>query len=200
MYDLNFFEGHVETTEVKLNSKFVYILTFSLLAIFLIGYITYNSLLIKAEMKTIANLKQVAENPETVRQVEAIKVKEIQVNELETAVEQIKLLDTTVLERKEVDEKLLKTINKNMPNDLFLTSLSIQEGEIYIAGISQDKNSIAEFQKALESLEGYEEIFVSHISLEEGYYNFALDIAAKEIETELEEEEGVIADEGTDQE
>ena len=197
MHDLNFFEGHVQKRELKLDQRTIYLSLFGIMSLFLAGYIIYNSLAIRKEIKVVSHLKQVVENPDTVRKIEEIQEEEMKLNELKESVDKIKILDSTVAERNKIDEILLEKINHNMPNSIFMTSLSIQKEEIHIVGISEDKWSIAEFQKNLESLEDYDEIFVSHISLEEDYYNFALDMALK---IEEEDEQEVVADEGTNQE
>lgn len=201
MNDLNFFEEYVETKELKLDSKLIYISIFSLSVIFLIGYIAYNSLLMKGEREIITSLRQVVENPDSVSRVGQIIEKENQLNALQASVDQIKLIDTTLSQRKKLDETLLKKINSSTPNNVFLTSLNIEKEEVFIVGISKDKLSVAEFQRSLESLEDNDEVFVSHISLEDDYYNFALDITVKEIVVEevvevVEGEEGEI-DAGT---
>jgi len=191
MHDLNFFEGHIEKRELEADGKWIYIVVLGFFLIFSIGYITYNFLVIKEETKKISRLKEELDNPEIIKKAAEIKEKEIRKNEAEGSVAQLKTLDTDLTQRKKIDEMLLDEINKKMPNNIFLTSLNIEREAIYIEGISENQWAVAEFEKNLESLKDYDEIFVSYISLEEGSYKFALDIT---------KEEGVGADEGTNKE
>lgn len=191
MHDLNFFEGYIEKRELEADGKWIYIVVLGLFLIFSIGYITYNFRVIKEEMREIGRLKEELDNPDIIKKAAEIKEKEIRKNEAEGSVAQLKTLDTDLTQRKKIDEMLLDEINKKMPNNIFLTSLNIEREAIYIEGISENQWAVAEFEKNLESLKDYDDIFVSYISLEEGSYKFALDII---------KEEGVEADEGTNKE
>ena len=207
MNDLNFFEDHVDKKDLKSNRMGIYIFIYSVFFLGLVGYIGYNAMIIKNEKEIVKNLKAVAENPDVLKTVEAIREKEIQVDGLRGAIDKINLLNTTVADRRKVDDLLLKQINDAMPNDIFITSIGIQNDGIYIDGISKDRWAIPEFQKNLEYLEDVDEIFVPYITLEEDHYNFTLDITLRgdedegqgeeELEGEAEETE---TDEGTDQE
>lgn len=186
MRDLNFFESYIEKTEFKLDKKLVYFTLSTFAILFLIFYTIYNQMLIREEMKLVESLKATAENPATLKKIEDIKAKEIEVNEFKDSVEKIKVLDKSIEGRDIVDEVLLNKINDSIPEELFLTSLSVQGEEIQIVGISMDKWAIAEFQKGLESIEDYEEIFVSNISKQEDYYNFSLTITLRGVNDDAE--------------
>lgn len=186
MRDLNFFEAYIEKREFNLDKKLIYFSLLSLFLLYLVGYTIYNSIMIREEAKIVNSLRLTAENPDTLKKLDEIRGREIEVNEFKESVDKIKILDKIIEERDKIDEVLLDKINDNMPEDLFLTSLSIQDGEIYIVGISKDKWSIAEFQKGLESLEDYEEIFVSNISLQNDYYNFSLNITLRGVDDSAE--------------
>ncbi len=186
MRDLNFFESYIEKKEFKIDKKIIYFTVSTFAILFLIGYTIYNEIVIRQEMKMVESLRLTAENPKTLEKVEEIKSKEAEVNEFSKSVEKIKLLNEAIEKRNIVDEALLDKINDNIPEELFLTSLSIQGGEIQIVGISKDKWAIAEFQKGLESIDNYEEIFVSNISKQEDYYNFSLNITLRGVREDAE--------------
>lgn len=190
MRDLNFFEGYVEKREFKLNTKLIYFVAIGFCLLFLIGYIGYNAVVIKEENEMVNTLKQEAENPSVLSKVEEIKEKEEQLNNLKESVDKIVILDTDVAATKKIDDTLLEEINDKIPNNIFLTSISIEEERISIVGISKDKWAIPEFQKSLASLDDYGDVFVPYITLEDNQYNFALEV----------EKRGVVEDEGTDEE
>ncbi len=179
MRDLNFFESYIEKREFKIDKKILFFTISTFMVLSLIAYSVYNQLLIRQETRTVVSLRETAEDPKTLKKVEEIKSKEVEVNQFKESVEKIKLLDKSIAERDIVDEVLLDKINDSIPEELFLTSLSIQGEEIHIVGISKDKWAIAEFQKGLESIDNYEEIFVSNISKQEDYYNFSLNITLR---------------------
>lgn len=179
MRDLNFFKNYIEKKEFKIDRKIIYFTAITFLFLSLIVYTIYNEIIIRQDTKIVASLRATAEDPKTLKKVEEIKSKEEEVNQFRDSVEKIKLLNQTIQDRDVVNEVLLDKINDSIPEEIFLTSLSFQDNDIYIVGISKDKWSVAEFQKRLESLENYEEIFVSNITKQEDYYNFSLNITLR---------------------
>lgn len=202
MGDLNFFDDYLEKKEIKLNQNLLYFIVLGGVCILSVGYIAYNSFLIRSESKIVNSLALMAENPEVLNKVDKITQKETQLSELRDVVDNIKIFDTIVKDKEQIDENLIEEINDNIPDGIFVTSLNIQKDEIYIMGISRDKWSVAEFQKNLKSLEDYEELFVSHIALEDNGYNFALDMTLRGEEDEKPDEEEdteAPADEGAEE-
>ncbi|MFA5577013.1 MAG: PilN domain-containing protein [Tissierellaceae bacterium] len=182
MKDINFFEPYIEKREFKLDKKLIFFSIVSFMVLLLITYFIYNAVLIRYESKIVANLRATAEDPNTLEKVEAIKEKEVEVNEFRISVEKISQLDKTIEGRDLVEESLLRDITSKMPEDLSLTSLSIQNGELNLVGISKDKWSIAEFEKGLESLDIDEDIFISNISLQDSHYIFSINLRLRDEE------------------
>lgn len=189
MRDINFFEQYIEKSEFKIDKRLIYFTISTFVILSLITYTIYNAMIIKQETQMVESLRGTAENTKTIEQVEAIQAKEIEVNEFRESVDKIKQLDKTLEGRDIIDEGFIDIITSKIPDDLFLTSLSIQNRDIQIVGIAKDKWSIAELQKGLESLPDTEEIFVSNISLEEDHYNFNINITLKDVNVDGEESE-----------
>ncbi|OZV12757.1 hypothetical protein CIW83_07635 [Tissierella sp. P1] len=191
MRDLNFFQNYIEKNEFKIDKKIIYFTVITFIFLSLIAYTVYNEIIIRQEKRIVVSLRETAEDPKTLKKVEEIRIKEVEVSEFKESVDKIKLLDKNIEERDIVDEALLDKINDNIPEELFLTSLSIQGEEIHIVGISKDKWAIAEFQKGLECIDNYDEIFVANISKQEDYYNFSLNITLRGVSDDTEDmEEG----------
>ena len=102
--------------------------------------------------------------------------------ELKEYLEKIKLLDKVVEDNSIIDDYLLENITSRMPQDVFFTSISMYTDNIEIVGVSKDKWSIAELGKSLESVEEFQEVFITNISPEEENYKFILNINLKDVD------------------
>lgn len=176
MRDLNFFENYIEKDQFKIDKKIVCFALSIFLVLFFCTYSLYNHILIKQEISVVNNLKSVAENPELLSKIDKIQERKIEVSKFKDSVGRIRELDQIMESKDIINELLLDSIISIMPEDLFLTSIGINNDDIQLVGIAGGKRSIAEFEKGLEMLENVEEIFVSNISLQEDYYNFNVSI------------------------
>lgn len=195
MKDLNFFEPFIEKTDYRISSKVIYLSLFLVVIISFATFTTYNAILIKGEAKLVDSLKIMANNQKLIDRVELIQEKEIEVSEFRDSVDKIRQLNKTLEDKDIIKESLLDDITSKMPEDLFLTSISIHNKDIQLVGISKDKWSIAELEKGLEGIDGIDEIFISNISLQDDYYNFNVNITIKDVSNsgeELEEEENEV--------
>lgn len=181
MRDLNFFESYIDKRSFKLNKALI-LYSFIILGILsLLAYGVYNQIQISKLSSFVNSLQEIAENPKTLEKVEAIKNKEAEVATFREEVEKIRKMDKAIEIREIIDEELLYTITSILPEDLFLTSITIQDKSIQFRGISKDKWSIAEFGKGLEVIEELDEVFISNITLVEDFYNFDLNITLKDV-------------------
>ena len=196
MKDLNFFEPYIENTEFRIDKRTVLLAIVMFFILSLGTYTVYKSIIIRQEDRIVERLRTTAENPRTLQKVEKIQQKIVDLDEFKKSVEEIRHLDETIEKRNIIDESLLDEITSKMPKDLFLTSLSIVNKEIQIIGISKDKLSIAELEKGFEDFKDLDETFISSIYLEDGFYNFAININLKDVNGNGEEvKEGELVDE-----
>lgn len=176
MRDLNFFEDYIKKDQFKIDKKIICFALSIFLVLFFCTYSLYNHILIKQETSVVNNLKSVAENPELLSKIDKIQERKIEVSKFKDSVVKIRKLNQIIESKDIINELLLDSIISIMPEDLFLTSIGINNDDIQLVGIAGGKRSIAEFEKGLEMLENVEEIFVSNISLQEDYYNFNVSI------------------------
>lgn len=181
MRDLNFFQHYIEKTELKIDKKVIYVTVSIFICFALICYGVYNQVIIMKEIKAVESLKEIAEDPNILKRIEEIKSKEMEVNKLKEIMEKVTVLDENIEKRDISDEDILNKIYRSIPEDLYLTSLSINSAEVNIAGLAKDKPSIAKFQSGLMAIDNYEDSFISHISIKEGYYYFTLNVTMKDV-------------------
>lgn len=187
MRDLNFFENYVEKKEFRIDKKLVYISLSIFIFLSFLTYSFYNHMIIKEETKIVASLKSIAEDTKTLKKVEEIQEKEVEVQEFRDSVEKISKLDSIIESKDIISESLLNNITITMPDGVFLTSIGVNNSDIQLVGVAKDKWSIAEFEKGLENLDKVEDIFISNISLQENYYNFNVNITMEDVNIDGEE-------------
>lgn len=192
MKDINFFKPYIDKKDLKFDRRIIYITLSTLGILTIIAYTVHNAIIIKQEYEKVERLRKVVENSKTIDKVESIKIKETELNVLRNTIEKIRELNSFIEKKDFIEESLLDMITSKVPKDLFLNSISIQDGDIHLVGISKDKWSIADFQRGLGDLKDIEENFVTNISLVESHYNFNINITLKgvNIDGEVSAEKG----------
>ena len=184
MKDLNYFESYIEKKEFNLDKQLVYYTIFFLLLIVLISYTIFNQIKIRNITRDLEKLKMIAEDEKIIERVEYITKKEKEVEKFKESLNKIKLLDDTMENDNIIDDSLFEMIKVRMPEEVFFTSISMNSEHIEMVGVSENKSSIAELGKSLESIAEFKEIFVTSISKEEEYYSFNLSISLKDVSTD----------------
>lgn len=194
MRDLNFFEPYIEKREFKLNKMFFVYLIVGVGLLYILSSGVYNQLKIMALNSEVNELQAVAENPNTLNKVNEVMAMEQEVNTFREEVAKIKIVDEKIKNDEIIDNDLLISITSKLPEGLFLTSVTVQNREIQLLGVAQDRWTVAEFAKGLEVLENIDTIYISNISQVEHYYNYNINISLKDVmingEDEVEENQG----------
>lgn len=188
MKDLNFFESYIEKKEFHIDKQWLYYFIGILLIFLIIFYSIYNQIRINRLSKDIVKLKSIVEDNRINKKVEEIKEKEKEVSKFKEHLEKIKLLDEIVEEDSVIDNHLLDSITSRVPDDIFFTSTSLYTDHIEIVGKSIDRWAIASLGKSLESIDDFQDIFISSISKEEQFFNFVLNINLKDVNSNGEDE------------
>lgn len=176
MKDINFFQPYLGRRKVKFNNRFILLSIFILLAVSISAYGIFNHIKIQGLTEEVVEYKALAEKPETVEKVNIIKAEREELEELEEEIESIRSLDSYVATKDVITPNYIKRIVSKKPDGLFLTSLSLDSRDVSMAGVSQDRLTIAEFAKGLESISDFEDVFVSGIRKEEIDYRFDITI------------------------
>ena len=180
MKDLNFFELYIEKKEFKIDRE---IIIFFVAIIFVLSIITYsilNQVRISRLTKRVSNLKSQVETPNIKEKVENLQLQEDEINYLSEKIEKLNMIDEYVLESDVINEYFLQTITSRTPENIFLNAIDINTSLISIQGTSRDKYSVAEFEHSIKNTEGFIATFISDIYLDNGYYNFSLNIKLRD--------------------
>lgn len=181
MRDINFFRQYTTKKERKFDKRIIYFALGNIVILALVAFSLFNLIKIKQETKVINSLRATVEDPQLIKRVEQIEDKQREVDVFRETVSKIKVLDENIMAQDIIGEELLELISLRMPEELILTYLSVSNPTIEMRGVAQDKWIVAEFAKGLEDIENVEDIFVSNITTEDGYYSFALSITLKDV-------------------
>lgn len=176
MKDLNFFEPYIEKKEFHINKEIVLLSLGAIFVFIIVVFSISNQIKISRLNKSVSNLKAEVEDEEKMKKLEVLKSQEDDINYLKEKVENLKRVDEYITENDIINEFLLQTITSRTPENIFLNSVDIDTSSISIQGTSRDKYSVAEFEYSLKDTEGFLETFISNIYLDNGYYNFSLNI------------------------
>ncbi len=175
MRDFNFFEPYLEKDFKVSKNLFLYlVLLLGLVSLSIYGI--YNQIKINNLMAENIEKKFIAENPSVVSKVMEVKEKEDALNQFSEEVDNIKKINEYIEKSNIVNTSFIKLITSKMPEELYMTSMNISSTNIGINGVSQDRLSIAQFKKGLESIEEIKEIFVSNINRNEEGYSYDMSI------------------------
>lgn len=189
MKDLNFFEPYIEKREFKFTKiTFLYLLLV-LVVLAMTGLGAYNQLAINTLKKQVASKQEVVNDPKTVEKVAEIKELEAEVTTFREEVEKVIRLDENIELGDYIDKDFVAEIRSKMPADMFLTSMSIQNRDLNISGISRDTYSVAEFAKGLSLMEETESVFISNITANELSHDFQLNMTLKDVSVDGDHQE-----------
>lgn len=181
MSELNFFEPYIEKRDFKFNKM---ILLYALLVLAVVGVAAlgvYNQVQIAMLKSQVKDRQEIAGDAATINKYNEIKELEEEMVVFKKEVASIIEMDKNIAENDIVNEGLMAEIQSKMPDDLFLTNLSISGRNIQISGIARESNSIAEFSKGLGFINDVESVFISSIDNVEGNYNFILNTTFKDV-------------------
>ncbi len=190
MKDINFFRPYLNKRKVKFNNKFFLLVIFALVTVGVVAYGIFNQMRINKLSEGLKSLEEVAKNPDVLERVKVIKLEEEKLNQFKLEVEAIRDLKREVKKKDIINSNYMEKIISKKPSDLFLTSIYLNPESISISGTSNNRLSIAEFGKGLQTIDGYEKLFISNITKETTNYNFEFERSiVEEEEDETREEE-----------
>ncbi len=185
MKDLNYFESYVQKPKRESAGKGIYAI-FAIVVIFLAAaaFLFYRHLKIRTMSKTVESLRQTAEDPVMLEQVERVVKKEAEKNQFKEAVEKVVAVDSVIQSQDRIDGELFDRLTSCLPDSTFLSSVNVTPNGFTLTGISKDKWSVAEFARALESVEGVVEVFTPSLFYDEGFFEFSIEVDFMPVLTE----------------
>lgn len=191
MKDLNFFESYIQRPKREPVGKGIYAV-FAVIVLFLAiaAFLFYRQMKIRKMSKTVESLRQTAEDPIMLEQVERVTKKEAEKEQFKAAVEKVVAVDYVIQSQDRIDGELFDKLTSCLPDSTFLSSVDVSPIGFTLTGISKDKWSVAEFARALESVEGVVEVFTPSLFYDEGFFEFSMEVSFMPVVTEPKQTEG----------
>lgn len=117
-------------------------------------------------------------------QVERVTKKEAEKEQFKAAVEKVVAVDYVIQSQDRIDGELFDKLTSCLPDSTFLSSVDVSPIGFTLTGISKDKWSVAEFARALESVEGVVEVFTPSLFYDEGFFEFSMEVSFMPVVTE----------------
>lgn len=188
MKDLNFFESYIDKKRLNLNKSLILFSIIIIWVIFISCYYTLNQTEIKKVNKEIDKLKITANDEMNNEKLIELIEKKQEVKKYEKTITDIKALDDDIEKSRVIDYYFLDIITSKMSDKMFFNSLRVDTDNLEIIGVVEDKNLVASFVKNVEVLDMFEEVFISNITKESGYFDFDLNINLKDVSISEESE------------
>ena len=195
MNDLNFFEPYVDKKELKIERDFIYLFVVIIIVIIMLSSSVSNYIKTKKLNIQVVEKKTMLESNKYKTKIKEIDENGKQLDILKDETSKLNKIDDFIKDEEFIDEYLIDTIISKVPRNIFFKNMDISEETLQINGVSKEKWSIADFQKNLSSIDGFNDIFISDISFDGGYYNFTLIIRFKDVNDDGIEEQNQTQDE-----
>lgn len=174
MMDFNFFDPYINV-ETKPDRKRLILMSVSLLLLVLLaGYQVFMTFSMNKLNTEMADLNAFINAQETQRKITEIQNKQTKEATLQQAITDLQTVSAVVLLTDQVNATLIEDINKQTPDNLFLTELSITSGIISLKGYATQYDTVAQFAHNLRSISAIGEVMIPTVTEDNGNYGYSI--------------------------
>ncbi|MGL4656666.1 MAG: PilN domain-containing protein [Sarcina sp.] len=181
--DINFFAPYVKEEE-RSTAQLALTATATVVMVGIAGTLGYNLFQINDINKEIIAVDKSLASPtfiEQHKQAETVILKKSLLQGFNTA---LMTVHDGVVDRTIIDTKIIKQINKTVPQGVILKNLAIQDGTITIQGTAKNEKEVADMKHELDMLPMIRESFVPAINSDFGTpaeYTFSINCVLEEV-------------------
>ncbi len=186
MRDFNFFEPYKQEPKKKTSmGNLIIIFTAGVVAL-CCAMAAFNIMSIMQLEKSISTLDTNIADPRFKERFANVQVKQDELNSLKKDRAFFEALGIFTSKRNKVNEAAVKLIANQVPDNLFLTELNIEDEIIDIKGKTYNKVAVAQLQHNLRQTKEFDDLFVSEMVEEDeaAFYNFSIELGVKEDKTD----------------
>lgn len=172
----NFFEPYIEKNSFDFKGKNIIILSLLLLVLASIMFPLVTKIRVFKMNREITKINSEINSKENqIKKIEVDNIKKETV-ELKEKSEILDLIASDFYKKDNVGDFLVNSITDSMAGAMFLKDIAISGAEISLVGISKEKQDIAMFERNLRRVSYFKDVFIPSIKLDEGFYEFDINI------------------------
>ena len=185
MSDSNFFEPYIEKSKFDFKGKEIITLSALILVWIMIMFPLVNKIrVIKVNREVVKIEKEINSTENQTKKMEIDNTKE-EITALKGKAETLEKIAEDFYKRDNVGDFLVDSITQSMAGAMFLKKVEISGEKVTINGISNEKESIAMFERNLRRIIYFEDIFIPNIKLQEEFYEFNISVSINNEEVNL---------------
>ncbi|ABR49601.1 Fimbrial assembly family protein [Alkaliphilus metalliredigens QYMF] len=181
MRDLNFFEPYIVEPEKTSSKRLILIALTTILIFVLIFYPILNFFEIKSIKNEITFINESLNSLENQKKLDTIQNKKQSLEAFKSEFDILLQLDHQIKNRDVINDELMLQISKQIPNDIFFESMSINGEQVHIQGNAYLKLDIAQMEHNLRYNGDFYEIFIPSITENDGFYSFSITFKVREV-------------------
>lgn len=179
MAEFNFFKPFIPIKR-KRNYKKVFLFILILAFIIPVGYYHGRMLVqLNATNEVVKDLNHFLEDPNNLKIVEEVVKKQDTVDHYLLIRDQLLRSKAQINSEFQVAAYLLDLINQQMPNELFLTKMSLDSGTLSIEGYCDSFDTIAQYAYNLRVTGMFSEVMIPTVTKEETFTYFTVECSIK---------------------
>lgn len=174
MRDFNYFEPYITVTEKPDRKKYLFVVLI-LLAVLALVYYHYTLMVqVRALKSDMQSLDLYLNDSRINQQVSVIDAKLAAERELSSIYNDIIIVKHSIEMEESVNALLVDSVNAQMPEDVFLTQLTLFGSRLSITGYSKSMDAISQFGFNLRNIGPFYDVNIPTITEIEGQYQFAI--------------------------
>lgn len=181
MRDFNFFEPYLKEPEKSDRSHLVPVAVLAFVLSVAMLLTAMNLMEVRALNKEIDSVDRIINDDTYKAKVEKVRERQLELDEIKKEKEFLVQIDTYMNQNDYVNEAFVRFLASELPENLFLSSLSISGSDIRLEGSSFSKMGVAQLEYNLRDTGDFENIFVPEISKVEDFYRFSMNLRAKDV-------------------
>ena len=179
--DFNFFSPYIEVKRTsKVHRRYI-ILSAVLVLGTLSGLLIWNISSINRLEKEIAEKEKYLSSPAVKKSLKEYEATTAQINRLDKYYNAVSGIDNAINRTDVIKTTGLDSIAAAIPANFFLQSMASSDASLSLVGTADNKTAIAEFERNLKQIKGFEEVHVSSIKKQDNYFISTINIKMKEV-------------------